>query len=124
MRDHVRPAREHDSRYLTIDASWRGYGLLAELAYASLDRLRACESPGVRFVIRLQETWKPPVDYLARGQVTQECLPGADVDALLEAATLVLDGHAIDADVPIGRGRHAVPRRLGGSRAPRAPASS
>jgi hypothetical protein len=31
-RDHFSPAREHDSRHLTIDASWRGGGLLADLA--------------------------------------------------------------------------------------------
>ena len=41
--DHFSPAREHDSRHLQIDESWRGYGLLADLAYASLARLQACE---------------------------------------------------------------------------------
>jgi hypothetical protein len=67
VHDHFSPAREHDSRHLTIDASWRGYGLLADLAYASLDRLRACDTHGVRFVRRLQENWQPQVDYMARG---------------------------------------------------------
>jgi putative transposase len=119
VRYHVSPAREHDSRHLTIDESWRGYGLLADLAYASLDRLRACVTHGVRFVIRLKETWKPKVDYVARGQVTQEFFPGADFDALLGEETLVLDGRAIDADVPIGRGRHAVPLRLVGVQTPK-----
>ena len=66
----------------------------------------------MRFVIRLKENWKPKVDYIARGQVTQELFPGADLDALLEAETLVLDGRAIDADVHIERERHAVPLRL------------
>jgi Transposase DDE domain len=55
VRYHFSPAREHDSRHLTIDESWRGCGLLADLAYASLDRLRACEAHGVRFVIRLKD---------------------------------------------------------------------
>ena len=119
VRYHFSPAREHDSRHLTIDESWRGYGLLADLAYASLDRLRACESHGVRFVIRLKENWKPKVDYIARGQVTPEFFPGADLDALLEAETLVLDGRAIDADVHIGQGRHAVPLRLVGVQSPK-----
>jgi hypothetical protein len=96
---HVSPAREHDSRHLTIDASWRGCGLLADLAYASLARLRACNDHGVRFVIRLQDNWKPKVDQIARGHVSQEFLPGADLDALLEQDILVLDGRAIDADV-------------------------
>jgi hypothetical protein len=118
VRSHVSPAREHDSRHLTIDAAWRGYGLLADLAYASRDRLRACETHGVRCGIRLQENWKPKVDDVARGQVTQEFLPGADCDALLEEETLVLAGHAIDADVPIGRGRRAVLLRLVGVQTP------
>jgi hypothetical protein len=29
---HFSPARAHDSRHLPINASWRGYGLLADLA--------------------------------------------------------------------------------------------
>ena len=119
VRDHFSPAREHDSRHLQIDESWRGYGLLADLAYASLDRLRACDTHGVRFVIRLKENWKPKVDYLARGQVTQEFFPGTDLDALLEDETLVLDGRAIDADVPIGRGSHALALRLVGVQTPK-----
>src|SRR6266850_350890 len=119
VRDHFRPAREHDSRQLQSDASWRGYGLLADRAYASLDRLRACATHGVRFVIRLQENWKPKVDDLARGQVTQEFFPGTDLEALLEDATRVLDGRAIDADVHIGRGSHALALRLVGVQTPK-----
>ena len=72
---HFRAAREHDSRHLQIDESWRGYGLLADLAYASLERLRACDTHEVRYVIRLKETWKPKVAYIARGQVTQAFFP-------------------------------------------------
>jgi len=114
VRYHFSPAREHDSRHLTIDESWRDGGLLADLAYASLDRLRACEAHGVRFVIRLKETWKPKVDYIARGQVTQEFFPGTDLDALLADDILVLDGRAIDADVHVGRGQQALQLRLVG----------
>jgi hypothetical protein len=119
VRYHFSPAREHDSRHLTIDASWQGYGLLADLAYASLARLRACETHDVRFVIRLKENWKPKVDYVARGQITQEFFPGTDFDALLADDTLVLEGRAIDADVPIGRGRHSLPLRLVGIQTPK-----
>lgn len=43
---HLSPAREHDSRHLTIDESWRGYGLLVDLGYASLERLNNCEQHG------------------------------------------------------------------------------
>jgi hypothetical protein len=116
---HVSPAREHDSRHLQIDESWRGYGLLADLAYASLDRLRACEAHGVQFVIRLKENWKPKVDYIARGQVTQEFFPGTDLDTLLEQKILRLDGHVIDADVHVGRRPHVLALRLVGVQTPK-----
>lgn len=119
VRYHFSPAREHDSRHLTIDESWRDCGLLVDLAYASLDRLQACKAHGVRFVIRLKENWKPKVDYIARGQVTQEFFPGTDLDALLDEDILMLDGRAIDADVHIGRGQHALPLRLIGVHTPK-----
>jgi len=32
---HLSPARQHDSPHLRIDESWRGYGLLIDLGYAS-----------------------------------------------------------------------------------------
>jgi putative transposase len=116
---HFSPAREHDSRHLQIDESWRGYGLLADLAYASLARLRACEAHSVRFVIRLKDNWKPKVDYLARGQVTREFFPGTDFDALLDDETLVLDGRAIDADVHVGGDKHPLHLRLVGVKTPK-----
>jgi hypothetical protein len=100
------PAREHDRRHLTIDESWRGCGLLADLAYASLARLQACNDHGVRCVIRLKDTWTPTVDLMARGEVTQEFLPGTDLDVLLEEELLVRDGRAIDADVHVGAPKH------------------
>jgi hypothetical protein len=58
----VSPAREHDSRHLTRDEAWQGCGRRADLAYASLDRLRACEAHGVRCVIRLKDNWPPTVE--------------------------------------------------------------
>jgi putative transposase len=119
VRYHFSPARDHDSRHLHIDASWRGYGLLADLAYASLERLRACDAHGVRFVIRLKENWKPKVDDIARGQVTQEFFPGTDLNALLEQEILRLDGRVIDADVQVGRRTHALPLRLVGVQTPK-----
>jgi hypothetical protein len=119
VRYHFSPAREHDSRHLQIDESWRGYGLLADLAYASLARLRACEAHGVRVVIRLKDNWKPKVDYLARGQVTQEFFAGTDLDALLEEETLLLEGRVVDADVHVGKGKAAVHLRLVGVPTPK-----
>lgn len=118
VRYHFGPAREHDSRHRQIDESWQGYGLLADLAYASLARLRACDTYEVRFVIRLKENWKPTVDDIARGQVTQEFFPGTDLDALLAAETLVLDGRAIEADVHMGGPKHPLHLRLVGVQTP------
>jgi hypothetical protein len=119
VRYHFSPAREHDSRHLEIDASWRGCGLLVDLAYASLVRLRACNTHGVRFVIRLKENWKPKVDALARGQVTPEFFPGTDLDVLLDQDILILDGRAIDADVHVGRTKHSLHLRLVGVNTPK-----
>jgi len=118
VRDHFSPAREHDSRPLTIDASWRGCGLLADLGYASIARLRACEAHDVRFVLRLKDNWKPKVDYLARGQVTGEFFPGPDREALVADDTLVLDGRALDADVHVGGAKHPRHLRLVGVQPP------
>jgi hypothetical protein len=119
VRDHFSPAREHDSRHLTIDEAWRGCGLLADRGYASRERLRSCEAHDVRFVIRLKDNWKPKVDYIARGQVTQEFFPGTDLDALLEAEILVLDGRAIEADVHVGGAKHPLHLRLVGVQTPK-----
>jgi putative transposase len=119
VRYHCSPAREHDSRPLTIDESWRGYGLLADLAYARLARLRAGDAHGVRCVIRRTDTGKPTVHDLARGQVTQTFFPGTDLDALLAAKTLVLDGRAMDADGHVGGDTHALHRRRVGVHTPK-----
>jgi putative transposase len=119
VRYHFSPAREHDSPHLQIDESWRGCGLLADLAYASLARLRACENYEVRFVIRLKDNWKPKVDYIARGQVTREFFPGTDLDGLLEENTLILDGQAIDADVHVGGASNPLHLRLVGIQTPK-----
>jgi hypothetical protein len=118
-RDHFSPAREHDSRHLESDASWRGCGLLVDLAYASLARLRACHTHGGRFVLRLKDHWQPMVDSMARGQVTPEFFPGTDRDGLLEEEILVLDGRAIDADVHVGDAKHALHLCLVGVHTPK-----
>jgi len=99
--DHVRPAREHDRRHLDREAAWRGGGVLADLASASLARLRAWNTHGVRLVMRLTDHWQPQVDSSARGLVTREVFPGTDLEVLLEEESLPLDGRALEAD---GRG--------------------
>jgi hypothetical protein len=118
-RDHFSPAREHDSRHLQIDESWQGCGLLADLADASLARLQACHVSNGRFVIRLNDYWQPQVDHMARGQVTPECFPGTDLDALRDGHILVLDGRAIDADVRVGHSKPPRHRRLVGVNTPK-----
>jgi hypothetical protein len=77
VRERFRAAWEQDSPHLQSTAAWQGDGLLAELAYASLARHRACETSEVRCVVRLQEHWKPKVDDSARAPVTQA---GTDPD--------------------------------------------
>jgi hypothetical protein len=111
---HLSPAREHDAPHLRIDESWRGLGLLADLGYASLDLLRTCERCGVHYVIRLKENWKPKVDHVARGTLRETFAPGTDLDLLIDAETLVLDGKVIDADVRVGRGAREIRCRLVG----------
>jgi hypothetical protein len=116
---HFSPDREHDSRHGTIDESWRGCGLLADLAYASLARWRACNDHGVRLVIRLKDNWKPKVDHLARGHVSQEFCPGTDLDTLLAQDVLGLDGWAIDAAGHVGRTKCPLHLRLVGVHTPK-----
>ncbi len=99
---HFSPAREHDSRHLDINESWAGYGLLADLGYASFDRLRACIKHDVSFVIRLKDSWKPRVERIDRGTLTQTFCAGTDLDLLLDAEVLRLDGEMIDAEVSLG----------------------
>lgn len=113
------PARAHDNRPRTIDASWRGGGRLADLGYARMARLRACEAPAVRFVLRLTDHWKPTGDSMARGQVTGAFVPGTDLDALWADDPGVLDGRAIDADGHVGDDKHPRHRRRVGVQPPK-----
>jgi hypothetical protein len=109
---HFSPAREHDSLHLVIDGRYRGKGLLFDLGYVSLARIRACDEHGVRYVMRLKENWKPRVMRLHRGEVRGEILTGTDFDLLLMDEVIALDGLCVDAEVVLGEGRHAVRARL------------
>lgn len=60
----------------------------------------------MRFIPRLQGNSQPKVDDIARGQVTGECFPGTDRDALWEDDIRGLDCRAIDADVHVGGDKH------------------
>jgi hypothetical protein len=114
VRYHCSPAREHDRPPRQIDASWRGDGLLADLADASLARLRAGETDAVRVVIRRQDTWTPTLADSARGQVTRQCCPGTALDPLLAEDIRRRDGRALDADVRVGGGTPPLRLRRGG----------
>lgn len=115
----ITPAREHDSPHLVVDEHRRGTGLLVDLGYASIERLAECETYDVRFVMRLKDNWKPTVDRLVRGATFRGVEEGADFDTLLEEDVVVLDGHAIDADVTVGRGALKVSCRLVGVPTPK-----
>lgn len=119
IRYHISPAREHDTKHLVIDESWRGYGLLADLGYASLDRLRACVQHDVRFVIRLKENWKPKVLAIGRGELTRAFFSGTDLDAMIDNGVLQLDGKCVDLDVRLGSGKVSLDVRVVGVPAPK-----
>jgi hypothetical protein len=116
---HLSPAREHDGPHLVVDASRRGSGLIVDLGYASLDLLRSCDSHDVRYVIRLKDGWKPRVDRIVRGALPQDILGTGDLDVLLDEHVLLRDGHAIDADVTVGRSKLAQKSRLVGVPTPK-----
>lgn len=111
---HLSCAKDHDSKHLTIDGTWRGLGLLADLAYASFQRLKDCEAHDVRYVIRLKKNWKPKVKRIARGEVKKTFLKDADFDCLLQEEVLALKGRCIDLDVTLGQGKGAFASRLVG----------
>jgi hypothetical protein len=116
----ITPAREHDSPHLVVDETRRGSGIIADLAYVSLKRLDDCERHDVRYVVRLKENWKPTIDRLVRGAGFPEMAAGGDFDALLEDDVILLGGgHAIDADVTLGRGALRVKSRLVGIATPK-----
>ena len=109
---HLSPAKEHDSPHLVIDERYTGTGLLIDLGYVSLQRIRDCERYNVKFVERLKDSWKPKVNSISRGEVKGEFFENADFDELLMDEVIVLDGRCVDAEVTLGKGKNAVTCRL------------
>ena len=109
---HLSPAREHDSPHLVVDDRYRGMGLLFDLGYVSLKRVRECNERGVRYVSRLKENWKPRILAVHRGDVRGAICPEADLDLTLADEMIALDGKCVDATVVIGKGKCAVTARL------------
>jgi hypothetical protein len=62
VRSHFSPARDHDSPHRQIDASWRGSGRLAGLAYAS--RARRTQAPLPTRLLALQ--WAVSCQFIAQ----------------------------------------------------------
>jgi DDE family transposase len=112
---HLSPAREHDSPHLRLDETWRGMGLLVDLGYASVARLRECQTYGVSVIIRLKDGWKPKVQRVARADLKKTFVPGTDLDLFLNDVYLEL-GNVVDVDVTVGAGD--LPVRLIGVRVP------
>lgn len=113
---HFAPARQHDSPHLVLDESWRGAGLLAYLAYASIDRLAAAHRLGILLVLRLKDRWRPIIDRVARADLRRGFVPGRDLLPFLDDVHLSLR-NPIDLDVTVGG---EVRLRLVGVAAPRA----
>ena len=109
---HLSPAQDHDSPHLVVDERYRNMGLLIDLGYVSFVRIREFEKYNVTFVQRLKESWKPKVNRIFRGEVQGEFFEGADFDELLIDEVIVLDGHCVDAEVTLGKGKKAVTCRL------------
>lgn len=102
---HISPAREHDSKHLHINESWKGYGLLADLGYVSHQRLLDCEKHQVHFVVRLKSNWRPGLLTLEQGTVKGKLIRGADFDFHLREKRIALDGQPIDARVVLNSGQ-------------------
>ncbi len=116
---HLSPAREHDSLHLNIDESWRGLGLLCDLGYASFARLLDCQTHGVKYVMRLKENWKPKVQRVVRGEVSETFVPGMDFDLAIDIVAIGLGGKVFDADVRLGSGEHQISSRMVGVPTPK-----
>lgn len=107
---HITPARRHDGPELTIDASWRGLGLIVDLGYASFDLLRACRTHDVHVVLRLKDGWNVFVDDAAG----REGWRGVPADLASDADLVVPDDEVLDVDVMLGPENARIPMRLVG----------
>ena len=99
---HLSPARESDSKHLTVDASRRGTGLLVDLGYASHDLLRDCKTHNVKYVIRLKSDWKFRPIRLVVGRLNDQLGIDSSVEMKLSRETVMADDEFLDADVEIG----------------------
>jgi hypothetical protein len=111
---HLSPARCHDSSQLTIDDTWRDIGLLIDLGYASIDRIRRCKRHGVGLILRLKKGWKPALLALHELSGERVELSGEPVSATLLEMAATAYSRPYDFDVAFGQGRNRVTARLVG----------
>lgn len=111
---HLSPARRHDSSQLRIDESWRDIGLLVDLGYASIDRIRRCKRHGVGLVMRLKKGWKPALLAMINAMGEQIELAGEPITARLLEMPVSRYSTPYDFDVAFGKGRNRVTARLVG----------
>ena len=114
VRYHFSPARDHDGPHLVLDESWRGRGLIADLAYVSIARLHECLRFNVRFIFRLKTGWKPRIDRIVRGRAGGFLPNEIEFPLQLETGLLTPENGEIDADVTFDNGANEVHARLVG----------
>jgi hypothetical protein len=105
------PARDHDSKRFAVTEDMRGLGLLMDLGYASHDRLRACITHGVSFVIKLKSHWKARLQDVYEGELGR-LFVGTDFAKAIEVGSLACEAGRIDADVQLGSGNDVYTLRL------------
>jgi len=110
----ISPAVEHDSPHLQIDETWRGYGLLIDLGYASTDRIRRCKRHGVGLVMRLKSGWKPRLLKMVRDSGEVLYFEGEPVCETLLDLPSGPGSRPYDFDIAIGSGSSRVEARLVG----------
>ena len=116
VRDHVSSVRAHDSRPLSLRRPRAGRPAARRSGLCRPRPPPGLRSPSVPVPAHRTDTWKPPVAPLARRQVAQAC---SRCQRRLADNRLRRDGRAMDADVPVGPGPQALPRRLVGGARPR-----
>ncbi|MFT5683349.1 MAG: hypothetical protein ACI8RZ_004280 [Myxococcota bacterium] len=111
---HLSPARRHDSSQLTIDETWRGMGLLIDLGYASIQRIRHCKRYDVGLILRLKKGWKPSLLAMVDLSGERVELAGKPVSTSLLEMPSGRYSRPYDFDVAFGQGRNRVTARLVG----------
>ena len=111
---HLSEARRHDSSQLHIDESWRGIGLLVDLGYASIERIRRCKRYEVGLILRLKKGWKPSLLAVIDMAGERVELEGQPVSTGLLEMPSSESSRPYDFDVAFGSGSNRVTARLVG----------